>query len=190
MTVSAGIRSSHAARANASRFALGRGCPVILTLSCACAASRPPSVEPLCGTWAEGEPGIYESWTRDGDDLRGEGGKVLDDGQLVHSEGLWLRAGRRGHVYVAQPGHVEPTEFRPIVPDRARFGVETPAAATVWVWANYDHDFPQEIHYALVGDRLDVAIAGPEDGGGRSMGWTLQRVAACGELGPTAGGEA
>lgn len=147
-------------------------------LSGAC-ASKLPSPEPLCGTWSDGA-GMTERWWLDGDDLRGEG--KTPDG----TETLALIAGPRGHVYVAKPGDAEPTEFAPIDPSRARFGAQAPATAQVWVWANYEHDFPQEIHYVLGDDNhLTAKIAGPSDdpgeGNGRSMGWTLERTATCGE---------
>lgn len=148
-------------------------------LSSAC-ASKIPNPEPLCGTWSDGA-GMTERWWIDGKDLRGKA--QIDGG----TETLELIAGRRGHVYVAHPSGAPPTEFAPIDPATARYGTRAPALSTEWVWANYEHDFPQEIHYALgQDDRLQAVIAGPGeapigDHGGRMMGWTLERVAACGE---------
>ncbi len=146
-------------------------------LPCAC-ASKLPNPEPLCGTWSDGA-GMTERWWIDGDGLRGEG-EV--EGQ---TEALELLASRRGHIYVARPGGAPPTEFAPIDPARARFGVDAPATAQVWVWANYEHDFPQEIHYVLIENRLHAKIVGPADetgkNPGRGMTWTLERTAACGE---------
>jgi hypothetical protein len=155
---------------------------LVLLLACvlpAACASKLPSPEPLCGTWSDGA-NMTERWWLDGKDLRGQG-EVEGS-----TETLELVAGRRGHVYVARPNGVEPTEFAPIDPASARFGADAPAAAQVWVWANYEHDFPQEITYVLSdGNRLEAKIAGPSeapgDHGGRSMGWTLERTAACGE---------
>ncbi len=154
-----------------------------LALTCVLAgacASKIPDPEPLCGTWSDGA-GMTERWWLDGKDLRGEG--KTPDG----SETLELIASRGGHVYVARPGGAPPTEFAPIDPASARWGGRPPAQSIAWVWANYDHDFPQEIHYVLdVDGELHATIAGPGDEtsgdhGGRSMGWTLQRVAACSE---------
>jgi len=157
-----------------------------LALVCACAGSRPPSVAPLCGTWTEPAPGTrYESWSRAGQGLVGEGGDILATGELVATEQLQLRAERRGHVYLAQPGQAIPTKFSPIDPAQARFGTRAPATATHWSWANYDHDFPQEIHYVLLDNgRLQISIGGPKGSGGQGMGWTFVRAAACAELEP------
>ncbi|NVB43766.1 hypothetical protein G6O69_38570 [Pseudenhygromyxa sp. WMMC2535] len=73
--------------------------------------------------------------------------------------------------------------FEPIDPSAARFSVDTPRGATIWVWANYEHDFPQEIHYALFADegRLEAAIVGPGEGEAPSvMTWSFTRSASCG----------
>ncbi|NVB43772.1 hypothetical protein G6O69_38600 [Pseudenhygromyxa sp. WMMC2535] len=51
------------------------------------------------------------------------------------------------------------------------------------MWANYEHDFPQEIHYALFADegRLEAAIVGPGEGEAPSvMTWSFTRSASCG----------
>jgi hypothetical protein len=140
-------------------------------------ATAPPNAKLLCGTW-QGE-GMSERWWVDGRDLRGEGRALNEAGELVVSERLVLRASKRGHVYVAKPGEAAPTEFSPIDPGVARYPIQVPASALVWVWANYEHDFPQEIHYAVIGERLEASIHGPDDAGGRSMGWALERVAGC-----------
>lgn len=137
-----------------------------------------PDVTPLCGVWAVDD--AREQWWIDGHDLRGEG-RVLKDGAEVVVETLALRRRRGGHVYVAKPGDATPTEFAPIDPRAARFpGRETNSAnieVTRFSWANYEHDFPQEIHYLLVGDRLTAVVSGPE----RASGWQFERVAACEE---------
>ncbi|PRQ06319.1 hypothetical protein [Enhygromyxa salina] len=136
-------------------------------------ASMPPDAKLLCGTW-QGEA-MSERWWVDGRDLRGEGRTRDDAGEYQLIERLALRHHRRGHVYVAQPGEAEPTEFAPIDPSEARYPVQVPASAQVWVWANYEHDFPQEIHYTVLGDRLETSIAGP----GAGMGWKLERSRPC-----------
>ena len=153
-----------------------------LVLACvlpAACASKLPDPKALCGTWSDGG-GMTERWWLDGKDLEGRG-EV--EGNI---ETLELVAGPHGHIYVARPGGAEPTEFSPIDPATARFGADAPASSTVWVWANYEHDFPQEITYVLSeGNRLQAKIAGPSDApdghGGQSMSWTLERTAACGE---------
>ena len=146
----------------------------------ACSATPFPSVASLCGTWRN-DAGEVERWALDGPDLRGE----AQFGETRERLALVARARGRGggHVYVAQPGDAAPTEFAPIDPSASRHGGPAPASATRWSWANYDHDFPQEIHYTLTGDRLEATIAGPDRGGagGRSAGWTYDRVAACNE---------
>lgn len=161
------------------RLALLLACVCVLGACASARAALIPNPKLLCGTWA-GE-GMSERWWIEGRDLRGEGHSLDDAGEPTSTERLVLRAGKRGHVYVAQPGEAAPTEFSPIDPEAARYVVQTPAAAHVWVWANYEHDFPQEIHYALIGDRLEAVIAGADDAGGGGMGWTLERVAACDE---------
>jgi hypothetical protein len=148
-------------------------------LPCAC-ASKIPDVASLCGTWSDGA-GVTERWWVDGEGLRGEGQTTSEAGEVQTTEILELVASRPGHIYVARPGGAEPTEFTPLDPTDARFSVNAPANADVWVWANYEHDFPQEIHYALIDDHLHAKIVGPGETGEESMGWTLERTAACGE---------
>jgi hypothetical protein len=131
-----------------------------------------PDVTQLCGVWATGD--TREQWWIDGKDLRGEG-RMLRDGVEVPTEVLALRRTRDGHVYVAKPGDATPTEFAPIDPRAAKFAPEAPASAQHFVWANYEHDFPQEIHYVLDGDRLAATISGPD----RTNGWEFSRTAAC-----------
>jgi hypothetical protein len=122
---------------------------------------------------------MSERWWIDGRDLRGEGHALDDAGEITSTERLLLRADKRGHVYVAQPGEATPTEFSPIDPSTARSPVRLPAAALVWSWANYDHDFPQEIHYVLDGDTLVTMIAATDENRGHGMGWKLTRTASC-----------
>lgn len=150
-------------------------------LPCAC-ASKIPNVASLCGTWSDGT-GTTERWWVDGDGMRGEGQTTDEAGAVQPPETLELVNSRPGHIYVARPSGAEPTEFAPIDPAQARYSLIPFPAADIWVWANYEHDFPQEIHYALVGDHLHAKIVGPGDteNSGRSMGWTLERTAACGE---------
>jgi hypothetical protein len=151
-------------------------------LSCAC-ASKIPDVASLCGTWSDGA-GVTERWWVEGDNLRGEGLTKNEAGEVEATEILELVDSRPGHIYVARPNGAAPTEFAPLDPTDARFPVDAPANAEVWVWANYEHDFPQEIHYTRIGDQLRAKIVGPGDTGedsGRAMGWTLERTAACGQ---------
>jgi hypothetical protein len=124
---------------------------------------------------------VGERWWIDGRDLHGEGYVLDGAGEITLTERLQLRADKRGHVYVAQPGEATPTEFSPIDPSTARSPVRIPAAALVWSWANYDHDFPQEIHYVLVGDKLDTTIAATHGNRGHGMAWKLVRIAGCDE---------
>jgi hypothetical protein len=148
------------------------GATLALTTLSAC-ASR-PDVKQLCGVWDTGD--LREHWWIDGKDLRGES-HIVKDGVPMRAEVLWLRHGKAGHVYVAQPGDASPTEFTPIDPSRAKYGPESVAAAQHFAWANYEHDFPQEIHYVLLGDRLAATIGGPNG----AQGWELERTAACTE---------
>ena len=156
---------------------LGPTCALALALA-ACdvsGTSVSPDVRQLCGTWTS-DAGASERWDIDGDNLVGQG----RSGEEV--EQLALLAESQGHIYVAQPGRAAPTQFRPIAASAARFAVDAPPGATVWVWANYDHDFPQEIHYALLANegRLEAAIVGPgESGEARVVTWTFARTAGC-----------
>ncbi|NVB43338.1 hypothetical protein G6O69_36270 [Pseudenhygromyxa sp. WMMC2535] len=153
-------------------------CTLTLTLA-ACGspkASVRPDVDMLCGTWTS-ESGAHERWEIDGDNLVGQ----AHNGEEL--EQLTLLAQGQGHVYIVQPGQAAPTQFEPIDPSAARFSVDTPRGATIWVWANYEHDFPQEIHYALFADegRLEAAIVGPGEGEAPSvMTWSFTRSASCG----------
>ena len=138
-------------------------------------ATVDPGMRPLCGTWTA-DSGANERWEIDGDNLIG---KAFNGEE---HEDIALLAGDQGHVYSVQPGGGPTTEFRPIDPSAARFSVQVPPGAKVWVWANYDHDFPQEIHYALLANegRLEATIVGPGEGGeAASMAWTMTRTASC-----------
>jgi len=151
-----------------------RLCLLLLTLALASCGSS-PDISALCGVWASDD--ARELWWLDGDGLRGEG-RTVQDGREQTFERLELRPAGRGHVYVAQPGDAPPTEFAPVDPRAAKFGPEQrePAAGVQhFVWANYAHDFPQEIHYLLAGDRLTAIVGGPE----REIGWTFERVGPC-----------
>jgi hypothetical protein len=152
----------------------GMRSPIVLGLALAlsgCAMS--PDVKQLCGLWATTD--TREQWWIDGDGLRGEG-RMLQDGVEVPTEILALRRSRGGHVYVAKPGDASPTEFAPIDPAAAKYGpAHDDPDAEHFVWANYEHDFPQEIHYVLSGDRLTATISGP----GRENGWQFERAAPC-----------
>jgi hypothetical protein len=136
-----------------------------------------PDVTQLCGVWASDN--AKEQWWLDGNDLRGEGRMIEADHEVV-SEVLALRRTRAGHIYVAKPDEATPTEFAPIDVAAAKWGpgdIEGAEHFEHFAWANYEHDFPQEIHYVLAGDRLTAIISGP----GRESGWEFQRTAACTE---------
>ena len=139
------------------------------------AASVDPGVRLLCGTWTS-EAGSRERWELDGDNLVGQGRHGDEIEQLA------LLVGPQGHTYVAQPSRAAVTEFMPIDPNAARFSIQAPPGAQVWVWANYAHDFPQEIHYALLTNegRLVATVVGPgDDGQPRTVAWTFARTASC-----------
>ncbi|HLT39140.1 MAG TPA: hypothetical protein VK034_22805 [Enhygromyxa sp.] len=148
-----------------------------ITLALAGCGPR-PDVRQLCGVWAGAE--LSEHWSIDGRDLQGEG-RMIRDGVEITTERLKLKKTRAGHVYVAMPSDVAPTEFAPIDPATAKFGPDrVPAATTRFSWANYQHDFPQEIHYLVQGDRLTAIISGPD----RESGFEFQRVTDCVQVAP------
>lgn len=153
--------------------------------------SRAPSagsVAPLCGTWDDGH-GTRERWWPDGDGLAGEGRVTGESGEAT-TEQLALVATEGGHAYVARPHGARATRFEPIDPRHGRYPVSgAPADVPVWLWADYDHDFPQEIRYALHDDRLEVVLSGPGDDGPSHVAWTFERVEACGS-GPASGDSA
>jgi hypothetical protein len=142
-------------------------------LASGCASAGP--LASLCGTWVS-EPAI-ERWWVDGRGLAGEG-LVVHDGVENRTEVLRLRPSRGGAIYVAAPDGQPTTEFRPIDPREARFGPAAPESDDEFArlsWANYAHDFPQEIHYRIGPDRLVAVVSGPD----RESGWTFTRAAAC-----------
>jgi hypothetical protein len=145
----------------------------VMVLASGCASAAPLAA--LCGTWVS-EPAI-ERWWIDGRGLAGEG-LVVGDGVETRTEVLSLRRSRGGAIYVAEPDGQQTTEFRPIDPREARFGPGAgPSDGELQrlSWANYAHDFPQEIHYLIGPDRLVAIMSGPE----RESGWTFTRSAAC-----------
>ncbi len=153
--------------------AMPRALAALPLLLLGCATGPDPRL--LCGTWS-GET-VREQWWLDGRDLRGEGRTIRDGLETVH-ERLALRRSPGGHVYVATPSGAAPTEFAPIDPATARFGpvpdVDAPGLVHL-AWANYAHDFPQEIHYLVDGDTLMAIVSGPR----QEYGWTFQRTAGC-----------
>lgn len=149
---------------------------------CACASAPQPSLAPLCGIWTEPQPGTrYERWYVEGEDLLGDLGTILEDGELLQTQHRTLLTDPRGPIYYTMlSGHVTPTKFRPIDPARSRFGASAPEGARIWVWANYRNPYPQEIRYVLFDDeRLEVAYSGPEGEGVRMSGWTFERTGGC-----------
>jgi hypothetical protein len=134
-----------------------------------------PDVTVLCGVWASED--MRERWWIVDDGLAGEG-RLVQGGDEIVTETLALRPTRGGHIYVAKPGDASPTPFAPIDPDKARFGPEPAELGPDVVrlsWANYEHDFPQEIHYLVRGDRLTAIVSSPE----RETGWEFQRSSPC-----------
>jgi hypothetical protein len=124
---------------------------------------------------------MTERWWVDGDGLRGY--STDDNRDFYMREILELVNSRRGHIYIARPGGNYETKFAPIDPARARFIVSKPENAEVWVWANYKHDYPQEIHYAVLDNYLYATIVGPSENSaeGHPLRWELRRIAECGE---------
>jgi hypothetical protein len=145
----------------------------LLPWSTGCATS--PDVTSLCGTWAGDD--TRELWWIDGKGLRGEGRRLDDRGVEQPFERLALQRARGGHAYIAQPGDAPPTTFAPIDPRAAKFGPPNSddEGEQAFAWANYEHDFPQEIHYRVAGDRLQAMISGPA----QAHGWAFERITAC-----------
>jgi hypothetical protein len=168
-------RYTHAIPGRPGRLVIGS---MLALPGCATGCATGPDVRQLCGVWAFDD--AREQWWIDGGDLRGEG-RMIRDGVEVPFEILALRKQRGGHVYIAQPGDAAPTEFAPIDPRSAKFGpAEDNPEVLRFSWANYAHDFPQEIHYLLAGDRLTAVVSGPD----RESGWQFERTAGCTEAQP------
>jgi hypothetical protein len=154
-------------------------------------AEASPAITALCGSWqADNGDGtlMVERWRVEGEGLRGEGRTTNEQGEVLFAEQLEILTGEDGALrYRAQPGEEPVTEFRAVDPSARRFAVELPDdAEALWLFANYEHDFPQEISYALLGDRLEIRIAGPKLDAPEelaSAAWSHTRTEACPEGG-------
>lgn len=152
-------------------------------------AEADPAITALCGSWqADNGDGtlMVERWQIEGEGLRGAGRTTNAEGEVLFAEQLEILTDDDGTLrYRAQPGEEPATEFRAVDTDARRFAVELPADAEAqWLFANYEHDFPQEISYALSGDRLEIRIAGPKLDAPEeqaSAAWSHTRVEGCDE---------
>ncbi len=146
----------------------------------ACVEGDPPAGSPaerlawMIGTWVSEEDGAIttERW------CAGEGGVLVGGnatragGEVVHSEELRVEAQGDRLVYVASPSGQATTEFT----GDARCGSDVPegncARSCEAVFANPEHDFPNEITYGrcLQNELLVATIRGGE----RRASWTFR----------------
>lgn len=99
----------------------------------------------------------------------------------MSTERLALLTSGEQHLYVSQSSEAPAIAFQPTDPSLTQNQIELPESALAWAWTNYEHDFPQEVHYVVIEDRLQTQFSASGEDGGWLMGWTLERVGACGE---------
>lgn len=139
--------------------AVGAACilqPVVLP---GAAASAPPDLSWLTGTWCGESRGsrFVESWTdADGALMLAVNREVRADGRVAF-EFLRIELAGAPPAYVSQPGGAPPTRFTLVE-----------SGATHVVFANPAHDFPKRIGYRRDGAGLLAWIDDGTDRGRRS----------------------
>jgi hypothetical protein len=138
------------------------------------AGSAAAELEWRRGTWSStGEDGAetVERWCAGEDGALVGESRTTAGGQVVHSETLRVESRGEALVYVASPSGQATTEFT----GSARCGGELGNCAETCeaVFANPEHDFPNEITYGrcLQNELLVATIRGGE----RRASWTFER---------------
>lgn len=155
------------------RRTTGTGFVVIVAVATVLSAGEPTQGKIgefgwLAGHWrsATGRTVIEEGW------LGPAGGTMLGVNRTVSGDRTlafeYLRLEERdgGLVLLASPGGRHPATTFTLVK------LEEQGA----VFANPDHDFPQQISYRREGDRLMAEISGADEGEKKSIGWVFERV--------------
>ncbi|KIG15124.1 hypothetical protein DB30_06032 [Enhygromyxa salina] len=106
---------------------------------------------------------------------------VDPNGKVVSTERLALLTSGGDHVYVSQTSEAPAIAFEPVDPSATQRDIELPEGSLAWAWANYENDFPQEVHFVSNGDSLETQLSASGEDGGWLMGWRFERVGACGE---------
>lgn len=171
---------------------------VLVALTLGCGSAEPAASEPTSSAPAacvEGAPpagsaaarlewmiGSWSSTDEDGAQTverwcAGEGGALIGEnrtvagGRVVHSEALRVEARGDALVYVASPSGQATTEFT----GSARCGSDRGNCAETCeaVFANPEHDFPNEITYGRC--RQNELLVATIRGGERRASWTFER---------------
>ena len=117
-----------------------------LTLS---SASNDHELGWLVGCWVAPDNSAQEVWVAENNRSLAGFGVAIDDSRVVFYEVLSIRPSDDGSwIYSAHPSGQNPTSF-------AASKISKNSA----VFANPDHDYPQEIRYTRDGDRLDATIS-------------------------------
>lgn len=106
----------------------------------------------LIGTWSEaaGDRITTETWVRIDDQTLSAEGKTVKSGKTVFEEKLTIQITNEGIYYIADVAHnSEPVWFK-----------LTLFSSGEAVFENRQHDFPQKLHYKLLGDAMYVEIEG------------------------------
>lgn len=122
---------------------------LLITLLASAAASSPASLDWLEGCWVSEDGSSQEVWVIDNDESL-IGFAVAQDGKrIAFYEVLSIRLNDEGAwVYRAHPSGQAATSF---------VAVETTEHSVLF--ANPDHDYPQEIRYRREGDALYASIS-------------------------------
>ncbi len=145
------------------------------------AITAPSELDWMLGDWVSCEGGneTRESWSRDGDDLVGEGHARLRDHETgivrESSESMRIERSGEGWVYWAHPhengGDEAAGDHGP-----TRFWLATSGERTASFEAP-EHDYPQRIRYDFDGITLEARIETLV--GTRSHSWRFRRGTAC-----------
>lgn len=125
----------------------------------------------LTGCWASvgREPGSGEQWMPPAGGTMVGASRIVEGGQTVAWEYLRIVTTENGLAYVALPSGQAETVF-PLDSLEVRDGIPEV------VFANPEHDFPQQIRYRLEGDRLDARIVGTIRGQERAVDFPMVRI--------------
>lgn len=103
----------------------------------------------LVGCWVSPDGSAQEVWVVDSDQSLLGFGVAFDDNRIGFYEVLSIRRNRQGsYVYTAHPSGQRSASF-----------AATAITGNSAVFANPDHDYPQEIRYARDGHRLSATTS-------------------------------
>ncbi len=133
-------------------------------------APHPSPVAFLVGSWADAAGEVEEHWIPPKAGAMLGVNRTVKGGKMVFFEYLRIELDEQGRiVYRASlMGLAPPVTFTLVS-----------HAENQATFENLAHDFPQRIHYKLVGDELQMRIEGVENGAAKSSEWVLHRVEPC-----------